>query len=137
MELAEAFNFRHWQVVAAHMQPGVKKHAAMPGRQHKVIAANPTRLVRIMFERVTIEHRAHFGATEREPEMPGLRRLHRVHAQTARLRRGTRQRLNVQTHEAKLYDFGFGMESEFASSSAQDRQFPCCCSCVVSCQSAI
>src|SRR5258707_15262310 len=103
MELPEAFNFRHWQVVAAHMHPGVKKHAAMPGRQHKVIAANPTRLVRIMFERVTKEHRAHSGATEREPEMPGFLRLHPVHAQTAGFGRGTRERFNVQTHDAKLY----------------------------------
>src|SRR4029077_5706569 len=114
MELAEAFNFRHWQVVTAHMQPGVKKHAAMPGRQHKVIAANPTWLVRIMFERVTIEHRAHFGATEREPEVSGLRRLHCVHAQTAGLGRGTRECFNVQTHEEEVYGLSFGMESQFA-----------------------
>src|ERR1700719_1280177 len=102
MKLAEAFNFRHWQVVPAHMQPGVKKHAAMPGRQHKVIAANPTWLVRIMFECVTIEHRAYFRTTEREPEMPGLRGLHCVHTQTARLGRGTRERFSVQTHDKRF-----------------------------------
>src|SRR5437868_13051951 len=30
MQLPESFNLRHRQVVAAHMQPCVKKHAAVP-----------------------------------------------------------------------------------------------------------
>src|SRR6266446_7191548 len=114
MQLPKAFNFRHRQVVAAQMQPGVKKHAAMPGRQHKVIAANPTWLVRIMPESVTIEDRAHLGATEREPEMPGLRSLHRVHAQPARLGSGTRQLFNVQTHTQRIMISLLGWKANFA-----------------------
>ena len=98
MQLPEPFDFRHGQVVAAHVQPGVKEHAAMPAGEYENIAINPARLGRIVFQCVAVEHRAHLCASEREPKMPRLRGLHGVHAQTARLRRRFRKNFNVQTH---------------------------------------
>src|SRR5690349_10994446 len=58
MQLPETLNLRHWQIVAAHVQPRVKKHRPVTGREHEIIAANPPRLFGIMFERVTIQDRA-------------------------------------------------------------------------------
>ena len=72
VQLPEAFDFRHRQIVAAHVQPGVKEHAAVAGGEHEAIAIDPTRLVRIISQRMTKKHRADFRATERKPEMPGL-----------------------------------------------------------------
>src|SRR6266478_7140099 len=46
MQLPEPFDLRHWQVVTAHVQPCVKKHAAMPARQDEDIAIDPPRLIR-------------------------------------------------------------------------------------------
>ena len=66
VQLPETLDFRHRQIVAAHVQPGVKKHAAVPRREHEIIAANPTRLVGIVLERVTVENGTHFGAAERK-----------------------------------------------------------------------
>jgi len=87
MQLPEPFDFRHRQVVTAHVEPRVKKHAAMPAGEDEDVAINPARLVRIILQRVPVEHRAHLRATERKSKAPRLRGLHGVHAQTARLRR--------------------------------------------------
>src|ERR1035441_10338179 len=56
MQLPEAFDFFHRQIVAAQVQPGVKEHAAMPGRENEVIAPDPTRLVRVMLQGVAVKH---------------------------------------------------------------------------------
>src|SRR5256885_1132687 len=48
MQLPEAFDLRHRQIVTAQVEPGVKKHAAMPGRENEVIAPDPARLVGIV-----------------------------------------------------------------------------------------
>src|ERR1700737_4387915 len=47
MQLPEPFDFRHRQIVAAQMEPGVKKHTAVTGRKNKVVTINPTRLIGI------------------------------------------------------------------------------------------
>ena len=70
VQLPEAFDFRHRQIVAAHVQPGVKEHAAVTGREHEDIAIDPAWLVRIISQRMTKKHRADFRATEWKPEMP-------------------------------------------------------------------
>src|SRR5947208_3051868 len=70
MQLPEAFDFRHRQIVAAHVQPGVKEHAAVPGGENEDIAIDPARLVRIISQRMTKKHRADFSATKWKPEMP-------------------------------------------------------------------
>ena len=48
MQLPEPFDFRHRQVVAAHVQPRIQEHAAVPARQHKDVAIDPARFVRII-----------------------------------------------------------------------------------------
>ena len=98
MQLPEAFDLRHRQIVAAHVQPRVKEHAAVSGREDEDIAIDPARLVRIVFQRVPKEDCAHFRAAKRQPKMPRLRGLHGIHAQTARLSRCFRKNFNVQTH---------------------------------------
>ena len=85
VQLSEAFDFLHRQIVTAQIQPGVKEHAAVPGGENEVIAANPARLVGIMPQRVAVKDGAHFRAAQRKPQMSRLRRLHRIHAQPARL----------------------------------------------------
>src|SRR5882724_10559808 len=49
VQLPEAFDLRHRQIVTAQVQPRVKEHAAVAGRQNEKIAANPAWLVGIMF----------------------------------------------------------------------------------------
>ena len=95
MQLAEPFDLRHRQIVTAHVQPRVKEHAAVAGREDEVIAIDPARFVRIVFQGVGVEHRAHFGATERKTKMTRFRSLHGVHAQTACLVRRARKNFNV------------------------------------------
>ena len=62
VQLPEAFDLRHRQIVAAQVQPGVEEHGAVSGGENEVVATDPARLVGIVFERVTVEDRAHFGA---------------------------------------------------------------------------
>ena len=87
MQLPEPFDLRHRQVVTAHVQPCVKKHAAVPARQDEDIAIDPARLIRVVFQRVAEKDRSDLRSAERQPKMSRLRRLHGVHAQTARLSR--------------------------------------------------
>src|SRR6266446_9910642 len=100
MQLPETFDLRHGQIVAAQVEPGVKEHAAVPGRENKIIATDPTRLIGIMFKRVTVKDRAHLRATERKSEMPGLRSLHRVHTKPAGFVGRARKAVDIQTHVA-------------------------------------
>src|SRR5690348_4704949 len=55
MQLPETFDLRHWQIVAAHVQPRIKKHRAVTGREHEIIAPDPARLFGIIFERVAVK----------------------------------------------------------------------------------
>ena len=50
MQLPETFDFRHRQIVAAHVQPGIKEHAAVPAGENEDVAIDPARLVRIVPE---------------------------------------------------------------------------------------
>src|SRR3982074_315435 len=113
MQLPAAFDFLHRQVVAAEMEPGVEEHAAMPCGENEIIATNPARLVRVMFESVAVKDGAHFGAAKRKSEVTGLRGLHRVHAEPARLVRGAGKIFDIQRH-AHVYSGLNGMETPFS-----------------------
>ena len=99
MQLPETFDLRHRQIVAAQIQPGVKEHAAVTGGENEVIAPDPTRFVRIMFQGVAVKHRAHFRAAQRQAEVAGLRGLHGVHAKAARFIRRAGKDFEIQTHK--------------------------------------
>src|SRR5262249_18187026 len=69
MKLPESFDFRHRQIVAAHMQPSKKEHAAMPRGEHEDIAIDPARLVWIVSERMPEKHGANFRAAQWKAKM--------------------------------------------------------------------
>ena len=48
VQLTEAFDFFHRQIVAAQVQPSVKEHAAVPGGEDKIITADPARLIGVV-----------------------------------------------------------------------------------------
>jgi len=64
VELAKAFDVVDGKVVAAHVEPGIKEHAAVTGRENEIVPANPARLFRVMPEQITIKNRAHLRAAE-------------------------------------------------------------------------
>ena len=70
MQLSEPFDFRHRQVIAAHVQPCIKEHAAVATRKDEDVAIDPARLIRIVFQRIAKEHRAHFRAAQWKSKMP-------------------------------------------------------------------
>ena len=47
MQLPEAFNLRHWQIVAARVAG--KEHRPVTGRENEKVAPNPAGLFGIMF----------------------------------------------------------------------------------------
>src|SRR6266704_4358675 len=59
MQLTKIFNVVDRNVVAAQVQPGIQKHAAVSGGKNEIIAINPARLLRILSEQITVEHGAH------------------------------------------------------------------------------
>ena len=99
VQLTKSFDLIHREVVTAQMQPRVEKHAAVTGRQNKIIATDPAGLVRIMFQSITVKDGAHLRASERKTEVPRLRSLHGVHAKSARFVRRARKNFEIKTHE--------------------------------------
>ena len=95
VQLPEAFDFLHRQIVAAQVQPRVKEHAAVARGENEIIAADPARLVGVVFERVAVKDRSHLRASQRQTEVPRFRSLHRVHAQPARLVRRARKNFEI------------------------------------------
>ena len=72
------------------------------------------RFVGIMFQRVTVKHRPHFGTAQGKPEMARLRSLHRVHAQTTRLCGRARKDFDIQTHATFIIGVAELETSKFA-----------------------
>src|SRR5437660_12154247 len=69
MQLAKILNVLDRNVVAAQVQPGIQKHAAVSGGKNEIVAINPARLFRIVPEQITVEHGPDLGASEGEAEM--------------------------------------------------------------------
>src|SRR5213594_3782232 len=66
MQLPEPFDLRRRHIVTAHVQPGVKEHAAVPAGEDEDIAIDPARLVWVVSQRIPEEYCAYFSATERQ-----------------------------------------------------------------------
>ena len=62
VQLPEALDFRHRQIVTAEVKPGVEEHAAVSGGENEIIAIDPARLVGVVSEGGAVEYRPHFGA---------------------------------------------------------------------------
>ena len=62
VQLPETLDLRHRQIVAAQVQPGVKEHAPVTGRENEIVAINPARLIGVVPEGMAIENGAHLGA---------------------------------------------------------------------------
>ena len=99
VQLPELLDLFHRQIVSAQVEPGVKEHAAVSGRQNEIIAPDPARLFGIMLERIAVKDGAHLGASQRQAEVARLRSLHRVHGQSAGLIRRARKNFEIQTHD--------------------------------------
>src|SRR6266536_3719398 len=69
MQLTKIFNVVDRNVVAAQVQPGIQKHAAVSGGKNEIIAINPARLLWIVSEQITVEHGADLGASEWQAKM--------------------------------------------------------------------
>src|SRR5438128_1984604 len=62
VQLTKTLNLLDRNVVAAEVQPGVEKHAAVAGGKNEIVAVNPARLIRIVSEQITVEHSPDLGA---------------------------------------------------------------------------
>src|SRR5438067_8983170 len=69
MELTKTLDVVDRNVVAAQVQPCVQEHAAVPGGKNKIVAIDPARLIWIMSEQITVEHRPDLRASERQTKV--------------------------------------------------------------------
>src|SRR6476646_3422160 len=65
MQLTKTLYILDRNVVAAQVQPGIQEHAAVPGGKNEIVAIDPARLIWIMSEQITVEHRPDLRASER------------------------------------------------------------------------
>ena len=67
--------------ITREMQPTVKEHRTMAGREDETIAVQPTRCIGIKIHGFTKENRADFGAAERETKVSGVTGVDGVHGE--------------------------------------------------------
>src|SRR4029077_10613180 len=65
MQLTKTLNVLDRNFVAAQIKPSVQEHAAVPGGKNEIVAIDPARLIWIMSEQITVEHRPDLRASER------------------------------------------------------------------------
>jgi hypothetical protein len=98
MELAEVFQFLDRKRVAGKMQPAVKKHATVAGREDEAVAVEPAGILGIVHQRIAIEHGADLGGAERQAEMAGGGFVHGIHGEATGLVGGFGQDFGLELH---------------------------------------
>jgi len=83
MELAEALELLHRQIVAGEMQQRVLQHRAMSVRQHEAIAIDPMRIARVVTQVARPERHGDLGHPHRHARVSGLRGFDCVHRECA------------------------------------------------------
>ncbi len=99
VQRAELLHLLERNIVAAQVQPGVEEHAAVSGGENETVPIEPAGLLRIVRERVPEQHGADIGGAERETEMTGGTRGHRVDRETAGLGCRLGEKVGFERHE--------------------------------------
>ncbi len=81
MQLAEALELLHRQVVARQMQQRIQQHRAVSVREHETIAVGPFRVGRVMPQVPPPERQRDLGHAHGHAGMARVRGLHGVHGQ--------------------------------------------------------
>ena len=69
VELPKRFDLLQRQIVTAEVQPAVKEHRAVTGREDETVAIQPTRIRRIVHKHPALERRADFRGPQRQAEV--------------------------------------------------------------------
>ena len=83
MELAEALDLRHRQVVAREVQQGVDQHRAVAVREHEAVPVRPRGVRGVVAEMSVPERLRDVRHPHRHPGVAGLRAFDRVHRERA------------------------------------------------------
>ena len=81
VQLAEALELGHRQVVAGQVQQRVQQHRAVAVGQHEAIAVGPARLRRIVAQEVVPQHLGDVGHAHRHAGVAGIGLLDGIHGQ--------------------------------------------------------
>ena len=81
MQLAEALEFVHRQVVAGQMQQRVQQHRAVTVRQDKAVTVKPLGVGRVVAQMVVPHDFGDFRHTHRGARVSGFGFFHRIHGQ--------------------------------------------------------
>ena len=98
VELTEIFQLLEREVVAAEVQPAVKEHAAVARGENEAVAVEPARFVRVVHERVPVEHGADLGGAEGQAEVAGGGLVDGIDGEAAGLGTGLGENLGVKLH---------------------------------------
>ena len=83
MQLAEAAQLLHRQVVAGEVQQRVLQHRAVAVGEHEAVAVGPRGIGRVVAQVASPEHFRDFRHAHRHARMAGIGRLHGVHRERA------------------------------------------------------
>ena len=81
VQLPEALQLLHGQVVAREVQQRVLEHRAVAVREHETVAVRPVRIPRVVAQVPAPEHLGDLGHPHRHAGMTGVGLLHRVHGE--------------------------------------------------------
>ena len=81
VQLAEAAQLAHRQVVAAEVQQRVDQHRAVPIGEHETVAVGPARVGRVVLQVPAPERDGDLGHAHRRARVTRVRLLHGIHGQ--------------------------------------------------------
>ena len=83
MQLAEALQLRHRQVVAGQMQQRIEQHRAVAVGQHEAVAVGPRRIGGVVPQVMVPQHFRDLRHAHRHAGMAGIGLLHGIHRERA------------------------------------------------------
>jgi hypothetical protein len=83
VELPEALELVHRQVVAGEMQHRIQQHRAVAVRDDEAVAVGPEGIRGVMAKVAVPQHLRDIGHAHGHPRMAGIRLLDRVHCKRA------------------------------------------------------
>ena len=95
---AEILHLLERQLVAAQVQPAVEEHRTVARGEDEAVAIQPARLIRIVHERMAVEHRADLSTAQRQAKVAGGALVDRVDGEAAGLVGSLGKNLSLEFH---------------------------------------
>jgi hypothetical protein len=101
------------------MEPGVKEHRAVAGREDKAVAVGPAGFVGVVRQQVAVKHGTNFSAAQGQAEVAGGAFVHGVDGKATGLGGSLGKDLGLKFHNEMERRLNFHLRRPFPACKAQ------------------